>query len=119
MKTHALGTTGISVSSVVLGLMRIKTMSDAEIRTLYDTAREVGINMIDHADIYGGERHLCEQRFGEAVKLTPPIRMTLDRALSWIQDDELMEVTPKSIRLRKMFLDANDRKRMEKSKAAI
>jgi GTP-binding protein len=45
--------------------------------------------------------------------------MTLDRALSWIQDDELMEVTPKSIRLRKMFLDANDRKRMEKSKAAI
>ena len=77
MKTHALGTTGISVSSVVLGLMRIKTMSDAEIRTLYDTAREVGINMIDHADIYGGERHLCEQRFGEAVKLTPAERETL------------------------------------------
>ena len=55
----------------------------------------------------------------EAVKLTPPIRMTLERALSWIQDDELVEVTPKSIRLRKMFLDANDRKRMEKAKAAI
>ncbi|MHA7971369.1 translational GTPase TypA [Rhizobium sp. CAU 1783] len=54
----------------------------------------------------------------EAVKLTPPIRMTLDRALSWIQDDELMEVTPKSIRLRKMYLDPNDRKRMEKAKAA-
>jgi len=55
----------------------------------------------------------------EAVKLTPPIRMTLDRALSWIQDDELMEVTPKSIRLRKMFLDANDRKRFEKAKLAV
>jgi GTP-binding protein len=54
----------------------------------------------------------------EAVKLTPPIRMTLDRALSWIQDDELMEVTPKSIRLRKMYLDPNDRKRFEKSKLA-
>ncbi|MBP1852275.1 translational GTPase TypA [Rhizobium halophytocola] len=54
----------------------------------------------------------------EAVKLTPPIRMTLDRALSWIQDDELMEVTPKSIRLRKLYLDANDRKRFEKSRAA-
>ena len=54
----------------------------------------------------------------EAVKLTPPIRMTLDRALSWIQDDELMEVTPKSIRLRKMYLDANDRKRFDKAKAA-
>ena len=51
----------------------------------------------------------------EAVKLTPPIRMTLDRALSWIQDDELMEVTPKSIRLRKLYLDANDRKRFAKS----
>ncbi|WP_299869417.1 translational GTPase TypA [uncultured Hoeflea sp.] len=53
----------------------------------------------------------------EAVKLTPPIRMTLDRALSWIQDDELMEVTPKSIRLRKRYLDANDRKRLEKARA--
>jgi GTP-binding protein len=55
----------------------------------------------------------------EAVKLTPPIRFTLERALSWIQDDELVEVTPKSIRLRKMFLDANDRKRMEKAKSAV
>jgi GTP-binding protein len=45
--------------------------------------------------------------------------MTLDRALSWIQDDELMEVTPKSIRLRKFYLDANDRKRFEKSRAAV
>ncbi len=53
----------------------------------------------------------------EAVKLTPPIRMTLDRALAWIQDDELMEVTPKSIRLRKTHLDPNDRKRMAKASA--
>jgi len=50
----------------------------------------------------------------EAVKLTPPIRMTLERALAWIQDDELMEVTPKSIRLRKLHLDPNDRKRFAK-----
>ena len=53
----------------------------------------------------------------EAVKLTPPIRMTLDRALAWIQDDELMEVTPKSIRLRKTHLDPNDRKRFAKQGA--
>lgn len=52
----------------------------------------------------------------EAVKLTPPIRMTLERALSWIQDDELVEVTPKSIRLRKLYLDSNERKRFEKSR---
>jgi GTP-binding protein len=54
----------------------------------------------------------------EAVRLTPPIRMTLERALAWIQDDELVEVTPKSIRLRKVYLDPNDRKRSEKSRAA-
>ncbi len=54
----------------------------------------------------------------EAVKLTPPIRMTLERALAWIQDDELVEVTPKTIRLRKLYLDPNERKRFEKSKGA-
>jgi GTP-binding protein len=47
----------------------------------------------------------------EAVRLTPPIRMTLERSLAWIQDDELVEVTPKSIRLRKRLLDPNERKR--------
>ena len=41
----------------------------------------------------------------EAVRLTPPIRMTLEKALAYIQDDELVEVTPKSIRLRKKLLD--------------
>ena len=55
----------------------------------------------------------------EAVRLTPPIRMTLERALAWIQDDELVEVTPKSIRLRKRYLDPNERKRWEKSKEAL
>ncbi|HEX2148269.1 MAG TPA: translational GTPase TypA [Pseudorhizobium sp.] len=54
----------------------------------------------------------------EAVKLTPPIKFTLERALSWIQDDELVEVTPKSIRLRKLYLDPNERKRFEKAKMA-
>jgi GTP-binding protein len=52
----------------------------------------------------------------EAVKLTPPVRMTLERALAWIQDDELVEVTPKSIRLRKLHLDPNERKRFEKQR---
>ncbi len=53
----------------------------------------------------------------EAVKLTPPIKMTLERALTWIQDDELVEVTPKSIRLRKLYLDSNERKRFEKTRS--
>ena len=47
----------------------------------------------------------------EAVRLTTPIRMTLEKALAYIQDDELVEVTPESIRLRKVWLDPNDRKR--------
>ncbi len=70
MKMFKVPHAGIETSSVVLGLMRIAKMSDGEIRALYDAAREVGITMIDHADIYGGERHRCEARFGEAVKLS-------------------------------------------------
>jgi GTP-binding protein len=54
----------------------------------------------------------------EAVRLTPPIRMTLEKALAYIADDELVEVTPKSIRLRKAILDPNDRKRAERSRQA-
>ncbi len=54
----------------------------------------------------------------EAVRLTPPIRMTLEKALAYIQDDELVEVTPASIRLRKKLLDENDRKRDDRARAA-
>jgi GTP-binding protein len=52
----------------------------------------------------------------EAVRLTPPIRMSLEKALAYIEDDELVEVTPKSIRLRKKLLDPNERKREERRK---
>ncbi|MFL6797276.1 MAG: translational GTPase TypA [Xanthobacteraceae bacterium] len=52
----------------------------------------------------------------EAVRLIPPIRMTLEKALAYINDDELVEVTPKAIRLRKKLLDPNDRKREERRK---
>ena len=58
-----------AVSNVVVGMMRINDKSDAEIRAIYDAARENGINMIDHANIYGGN-HLCERRFAEAVPLS-------------------------------------------------
>src|SRR5215510_12221430 len=50
----------------------------------------------------------------EAVRLTPPIQMTLEKALAYIADDEFVEVTPKSIRLRKKLLDPNERKRDER-----
>jgi GTP-binding protein len=54
----------------------------------------------------------------EAVRLTPPIQMTLEKALAYIADDELVEVTPKSIRLRKKLLDPNERKKEERRKVA-
>jgi GTP-binding protein len=54
----------------------------------------------------------------EAVKLTPPRIPTLEQAIAYIEEDELMEVTPKNIRLRKRYLDPNLRKRMEKAKSA-
>ena len=52
----------------------------------------------------------------EAVRLIPPIAMTLERALAYIDDDELVEVTPKAIRLRKRLLDPNDRRKQERRK---
>jgi GTP-binding protein len=54
----------------------------------------------------------------EAVRLTPPIQMTLEKALAYINDDELVEVTPESIRLRKKLLDPHERKRDERRKEA-
>ncbi len=50
------------------------------------------------------------------ILLTPPMRMTLEQAMSYITDDELVEVTPKSIRLRKLWLDPNMRKKMDRLK---
>ena len=47
----------------------------------------------------------------EAVALTTPIEMGLDKAIAYITEDELVEVTPDSIRLRKRFLDTHERKR--------
>lgn len=55
----------------------------------------------------------------DALILTPPLRMTLERAMSYIADDELVEVTPKSIRLRKRWLDPHVRKKMERTQEAV
>jgi len=76
MKTYKVPHSELTVPAVVAGLMRIPKMTDAEIQTLVNTAVEAGINMIDHADIYGGD-HLCERRFGEAMQLSASQRETL------------------------------------------
>ena len=51
----------------------------------------------------------------EAVRLTPPVRMSLEEAIAYIDDDELVEVTPKIIRLRKRHLDPHERKRQSRA----
>jgi GTP-binding protein len=51
----------------------------------------------------------------EAVRLTPPVRLTLEQAIAYVNDDELVEVTPKIVRLRKRWLDPHERKRMERA----
>ena len=60
------------------------------------------------------EKHLTNTRASgsdEALRLVPPLQMSLEKAIEFIQDDELVEVTPKSIRLRKKILDSKERER--------
>ncbi|WP_018192692.1 MULTISPECIES: aldo/keto reductase [unclassified Leifsonia] len=66
MKMFTFPRTDITASNMILGLMRISSLDDEQIRTLVRTARDEGITMFDHADIYGTERHGCERRFGDA-----------------------------------------------------
>jgi predicted oxidoreductase len=74
VKISTLPQTDLETSNVILGLMRITDLDDAGIRNLVAAARDAGINYFDHADIYGGARHVCEQRFGDAVSFTPAER---------------------------------------------
>jgi GTP-binding protein len=63
------------------------------------------------------EKHLDNMRSAgkdKTSKLTPPLRFSLERAIEYIDTDELVEATPKNIRLRKRILDANARKRAQK-----
>jgi GTP-binding protein len=55
--------------------------------------------------------NMRSQGDGKGIQLAPPVQMTLERSLEYIAPDEYVEVTPKSLRLRKKILDANGRKR--------
>ena len=64
------------------------------------------------------EKHLSNVRTkaaDEAIRLTPPRRMTLEQAIAYVADDELVEITPKAIRLRKAILNPHERKRAQKA----
>ncbi len=65
------------------------------------------------------EKHLTNTRASgsdEALRLVPPIQMSLEKAIEFIQDDELVEITPKTIRLRKKILDTKERERANRNK---
>jgi len=65
-------------------------------------------------------KHLTNMRASgsdDAIRLEPPRLLTLEQAIEWISDDEYVEVTPKSIRLRKRYLDHNERNRLSRKKA--
>lgn len=74
VKTLTLPNTDLDASNIILGLMRISSLSTDEIRELVAAARDTGIDLFDHADIYGGAPHECERRFGEAIRFTPAER---------------------------------------------
>jgi predicted oxidoreductase len=74
MKSFTPPQTTLTASNVILGLMRINDLDIEEIRTLVGTARDVGINFFDHADVYGTPVHGCEQRFGDAITFSPSER---------------------------------------------
>lgn len=100
-------------------------------------AQERGVTFIDsQTPIYAGmvigqqpregdlainvakEKKLSNMRSSSAdiaIRLTPPIEMSLDKSLDFLNDDELLEVTPLNLRLRKRYLDANERARMHKA----
>jgi predicted oxidoreductase len=74
MKTFTLPQTTLDASNIILGLMRISPLDDGQIRDLVSAARDAGINMFDHADVYGDGPHGAERRFGDAVTFTPAER---------------------------------------------
>ena len=88
MKTFTMPGTEIVAPNVILGLMRIQDKTDDEVRDLVRTARDAGIDFVDHADVYGSELHGCERRFAEAMQLTPSQRdeITIQTKLGIVGD---------------------------------
>jgi predicted oxidoreductase len=77
MKTVQWATTDRNISNIVVGLMRIRDLDDAQIRTLVSTSIDAGVDVFDHAAVYGGEFHGCERRWGEALNLSGADREAL------------------------------------------
>ncbi|GIF04986.1 aldo/keto reductase [Actinoplanes siamensis] len=115
MRTVPLGVTGRAVPNVVLGMMRIADRTDDEIRALVRAARDADVDFFDHAAVHGSRQHHCEERFAEALRLTPSARaeITIQTKAGIVRDgscdssyDHLVSSTEESLRaLRTDYLD--------------
>ncbi|HCR85405.1 MAG TPA: translational GTPase TypA [Alphaproteobacteria bacterium] len=111
--------TGTAVAYAIFGLQERGIMFVNPQDKVY-TGMIVGENSRDNdleVNILRGKQLTNVRASGsdEAIRLVPPKKMTLEDMIAYIDDDELVEVTPKSLRLRKRHLDPNDRKRFERS----
>ena len=75
MKNIKIANSGLNVSEISLGCMRISDLSNQEISKLIHTALDEGINFFDHADVYGGGR--SESKFSEALDMNPGLRQQM------------------------------------------
>ncbi|WP_295012099.1 aldo/keto reductase family oxidoreductase [uncultured Microbacterium sp.] len=84
---------GSTAPAVIAGMMRIEDRSDAQIRALYDAARDSGVDFFDHADIYGRAMHGCEARFADALALSPAERdeITLQTKCGIVPDQGMFD----------------------------
>lgn len=94
-------------------------MATQPIRRTYKIRETSTFSVISHADlIVSGDADLLvikQLQTDEAVRLTPPVKLTLESAVEFIDDDELVEITPLSIRVRKRYLTEIERKRSSHS----
>jgi GTP-binding protein len=113
-------------TSVAYGMYKVQERSTFFIEPGIKVYRGmvVGENTREHDMVINvcKTKHLTNMRASgsdEAIRLEPPHIMTLEQAIEWIGEDEYVEVTPHSIRLRKKYLDHNERNRMSKKKAEV
>ena len=113
-------------TSVAYGMFKVQERSTFFIEPGIKVYRGmvVGENAREHDMVINvcKTKHLTNMRASgsdEAIRLEPPHILTLEQAIEWIGEDEYVEVTPHSIRLRKKYLDHNERNRMSKKKAEV
>ena len=114
----ALGPLGVNIGEVV-GTINEKTKAFAGMKVPVKVTVDSDTKEFDiEVHVQRGKKLTNMRSSGadKAVKITPAIKFTLEEMLEFIRDDELVEVTPKSLRMRKVYLDPTERKRFNLKK---